>query len=292
MEVSVLSFTKEILVRSCIQICYGNDYATDPLFNQIVLSYWWDSAYGTALFELLPRSIAPYFVKFFMLWKGSMHKVGEVAGYLMKKRLGALDEELNASHIDMAQFLLQSSRAPGQKDSVRLQQLLVAMTFVFAHQPPIALAWVLIELARHPEYMQLLRDEILTAEQQGHEDIMSHLPLMECVLREVSRLYTLDGLTIQRKALRPFTFSDGTSIQPGTNVAIPQQAIMRDPEFYSDPDTFDPFRFKPHAPEDQARIKWTDINERYTYWGSTARPWEVDGVTFAKKLFGDSAEKV
>jgi hypothetical protein len=26
MEVSVLSFAKEILVRSCIQICYGNDY--------------------------------------------------------------------------------------------------------------------------------------------------------------------------------------------------------------------------------------------------------------------------
>jgi cytochrome P450 len=48
---------------------------------------------------------------------------------------------------------------------------------------------------------------------------------------------------------------------------------MRDPELYSDPDTFDPFRFKPHAPEDQARIRWTDINERYTYWGSTARPW-------------------
>jgi hypothetical protein len=34
-----------------------------------------------------------------MFWKGSMHKVGEVAGYLMKKRLGALDEELNASHV-------------------------------------------------------------------------------------------------------------------------------------------------------------------------------------------------
>lgn len=41
--------------------------------------------------------------------------------------------------------------------------------------------------------MQLLRDEILTAEQQGHEDITLHLPFMECVLREVSRLYTLDG---------------------------------------------------------------------------------------------------
>lgn len=56
-----------------------------------------------------------------------------------------------------------------------------------------ALAWALIDLGQHREYIELLREEISRAEEESHYDITGNLPLMECFLRESSRLHPLDG---------------------------------------------------------------------------------------------------
>lgn len=46
-----------------------------------------------------------------------------------------------------------------------------------------------------------------------------------------------------RLALRPFTFSNGITVPPGTAVAAPLNAIQTDGEIYPSPDEFDGFRF-------------------------------------------------
>ena len=46
-----------------------------------------------------------------------------------------------------------------------------------------------------------------------------------------------------RLALRPFTFSNGTTIPAGTLVALPLGAVHVDGEIYANPDQFDGFRF-------------------------------------------------
>ncbi|KAI1657790.1 cytochrome P450 [Daldinia decipiens] len=270
-EVSVLAFTKSVLVNPSIQISYGDELATNPVFQKSVLCYWWDSAYGSAICELLPKSIAPFIGWMFMAYRGSMRKVSKELEALVEKRMTAHANGSDDQYVDLAQFVIASSRTPEQKDPLRLRQLLIAMTFVFAHQPPMSLAWAIIELGQHPEYIELLRAEIHAAEQEGHHDFINHLPLMESVLRESSRLHPLDSLTVQRKAIQPFSFTDGTFLPTGTLVAVPQQAIMKDAEYYPNPDQFDPFRFHPGDPTREAVQKWTDVNLQYPFWGSPAR---------------------
>ena len=46
-----------------------------------------------------------------------------------------------------------------------------------------------------------------------------------------------------RQAMRPFTFSNGTTISAGTVVACPLSAVHTDGEIYPNPDEFDGFRF-------------------------------------------------
>lgn len=46
-----------------------------------------------------------------------------------------------------------------------------------------------------------------------------------------------------RKALKDFTFSNGTTIPKGTFVCAASRPIHRDEEHYPNPDAFDGFRF-------------------------------------------------
>ncbi|KAL7626986.1 hypothetical protein AAE478_003761 [Parahypoxylon ruwenzoriense] len=259
MKASVLAFAKMALVQPCIQISYGDE-----------LGMYCQASCAT---EALAKSLGEdHLGRMFMAWRGSMREVGKHLEMLIKERLAAHANGSDEQYLDLARFVIASSRAPEQKDPVRLRQLLIAMAFTFAHQPPMALAWAIIELGQHHEYIELLRSEICTVEQEGHADLINHLPLMESVLRESSRLHPLDGLTVQRKAVNPFSFSYGIHLPVGTLVAVPQQAILRDPANYSDPDQFNPFRFHPYSAPGQAVRKWTDVDPQYLFWGSLAKP--------------------
>ena len=46
-----------------------------------------------------------------------------------------------------------------------------------------------------------------------------------------------------RKAMKDFTFSDGTFIPKGGIVSVVERPLHHDPEHYEDPETFNPWRF-------------------------------------------------
>ena len=57
-------------------------------------------------------------------------------------------------------------------------------------------------------------------------------------------------MTLTRKALKDFKFSDGTFIPKGTLIAAPSLSLHHDKNFYENPDVFDPFRFAYMREED------------------------------------------
>ena len=46
-----------------------------------------------------------------------------------------------------------------------------------------------------------------------------------------------------RKAMKDFTFSDGTFIPKGTIIGVPTGSLHHDEKFYKNPNVFQPFRF-------------------------------------------------
>ena len=48
---------------------------------------------------------------------------------------------------------------------------------------------------------------------------------------------------MMRKALKDFTFSDGTFIPKGTSLVSPSESLHHDEEIYENAHSFDPFRF-------------------------------------------------
>lgn len=70
-------------------------------------------------------------------------------------------------------------------------------------------------------------------------------------------------------AVVPFTFKDGLCIPAGTQVAFCSQQQNIDPDFYTDPEKFDPRRWlKQREEKDLNRFHFPSTTDDWLNWGS------------------------
>lgn len=69
------------------------------------------------------------------------------------------------------------------------------------------------------------------------------MKLLDSLMRESQRYNPFNIIRMQRLTLKPLIFSDGTTIPAGTNIAVPALPTLQDPDLYTDPLIFDPYRF-------------------------------------------------
>lgn len=105
------------------------------------------------------------------------------------------------------------------------------------------LAFAVYRLALHPDIQDKLHEEIDTELGKGSPsyDILNNLPYLDKFLNEVLRMYAA-ATRINRHAKKDITVQ-GHFIPKGTDVTVPIAALHRDPEYWPDPEKFDPERF-------------------------------------------------
>ncbi|KAI0292771.1 cytochrome P450 [Russula brevipes] len=163
---------------------------------------------------------------------------------------------------DMLMWLM--SEAKGIEKSLDgVARRMLTVNFAAIHTTSQTLIQVLYRLLANPEYIEPLRQDVeaAVAEEGWTKAGLDKMYKIDSFLRETQRL---DGLAsvqflplgasyhplmcravviLNRLALRPFTFSNGVTIPPGTLVGAPLSAIHTDGEVYPNPDEFDGFRF-------------------------------------------------
>ena len=83
-------------------------------------------------------------------------------------------------------------------------------------------------------------------------------------------------VSVQRKAVKPFKFSDGTYVPAGNLISVPQCAVMRDSKNYEHATSFDGFRFVRIVDgEPKSLPKYTDVTWSYPFWGAPRKAWLV-----------------
>ena len=85
-----------------------------------------------------------------------------------------------------------------------------------------------------------------------------------------------------RKALKDFTFSDGTFIPKGTMMVTAAQAMHHDEEFYECAHEFEPFRFADLQEENDECVKHqlASTTNEYLTFGLGRRAWY--GLSFSQ----------
>lgn len=123
------------------------------------------------------------------------------------------------------------------------------MTLVLAGHETTAntLTWTLVLLSRHPEIRTRLHGELadVLAGREPTVDDVDKLTYTTAVINEALRLYP-PAWTIERDSVCADDVA-GVSVPARSTVAVPPYLIHRHPEFWPNPEGFDPGRFLPGA---------------------------------------------
>jgi cytochrome P450 len=156
----------------------------------------------------------------------------------------------------------------------RLQLRDEVMTFLLAgHETTaVALAWTWYLLARHPEIGEQARAETLAVlgDRAPALDDLPRLPLARMVVEEAMRLYP-PVWGVGRQAIAADRIG-GYDIPAGALVNLSPWVTHRHPDFWDDPERFDPERFRPGVER---------TRPRFAYFPFSGGPRLCIGETFA-----------
>jgi len=148
-------------------------------------------------------------------------------------------------HDDLLSTLLQvrdEDTGEGMSDEL-LRHQVVTLLLAGYETTASALTWTWYLLAQHPEIVDVLEAEtrrVLNGRVPCSEDLDA-LGYALMVFEESMRLYP-PAWIIGRRALNADRFGE-THILPGTVIAISPYTLHRHPEFWDQPEVFDPLRF-------------------------------------------------
>jgi cytochrome P450 len=121
-----------------------------------------------------------------------------------------------------------------------------------------SLTSTLYHLAKYPEWQDRLRTEIMAVRADAGAslpfDRLGDLEQTEWAFKEALRLLP-PVPSIPRRALRDFDFA-GFRIPGGTHVGVNPMMTHRMPEYWDDPETFDPSRFSHNRSKGRHKYAW------------------------------------
>ncbi|XP_011180068.1 cytochrome P450 6g1 [Zeugodacus cucurbitae] len=173
----------------------------------------------------------------------------------------ALREQSKATRNDLIDVLLslkEEAVAKGEYNT-QLQDMLTAQAAVFLsagfETSSSTMAFVLYELSKRLDLQERLRNEICDAfvAEQGKlsYETINNLPYLNMVVDEVLRLYPvlpfLDRQHLPKAGEKQFDLKPyyDYTVPIGMPVYIPVFGLQRDPQYWPNPNTFDPERFSP-----------------------------------------------
>ncbi|OHF04576.1 P450 monooxygenase [Colletotrichum orchidophilum] len=120
----------------------------------------------------------------------------------------------------------------------------LAMHFAGIYATSDLLIGSLVDICRHPDIIEPLRQEIRTCIAEGGWTPASlfKMKLLDSCMKETQRIKPVECATMRSYALRDVTFSNGTFIPKGELVAVAADR-MNNPNVWEEPEKYDPYRF-------------------------------------------------
>ncbi|XP_068927306.1 cholesterol side-chain cleavage enzyme, mitochondrial [Petaurus breviceps papuanus] len=162
-------------------------------------------------------------------------------------------EQKRSSHQDQKMRSRVTECYPGvvysllQKNAMNFEDIQANVTEMMAggvDTTSITLEWCLYEMARNLKIQDMLRAEVLAAKRDAQGDVkkmLKNVPLLKAAIKETLRLHPI-AITIQRYLPSDLVLQ-GYMIPAKTLVQMAIFAMGRNPNFFSNPEKFDPTRW-------------------------------------------------
>ncbi|KYM95131.1 PREDICTED: cytochrome P450 9e2-like [Cyphomyrmex costatus] len=152
---------------------------------------------------------------------------------------------------DFLHLMVEQEKAEGDKFDLEMITA-HAMSFIIDgyDTSSTVLSFVGFDLAYRPEIQEKLREEVLSVLKKYNGEItyegLNEMTYMEQVLNETLRLLPA-GVMIKKRCTEECELkgSDGITcrVEPGTEIFIPAQGLQKDPQYWENPEEYDPERF-------------------------------------------------
>ncbi|XP_028982433.1 probable cytochrome P450 6a13 [Diachasma alloeum] len=205
------------------------------------------------MIKRLIREISPGLAKFLGL-RGSSKQVEDFFISVIKDTI-ALRERENIVRHDFVDTLISMKRSNDVNEWKFTDANLAAQALVFFaagfETSSTTISFALLELSHTPELQEKLRKEILetmkNCDGKLTYEIVSEMKYLDMVVQETLRKDS-PALLLTRHAFQSYKVP-GTdfTIEKGMSLFIPIYAIHHDPEYFPDPEVFDPERFSDEA---------------------------------------------
>lgn len=148
---------------------------------------------------------------------------------------------------DALETFMQGTYADGSYLSEgEITGLVIATMFAGHHTSSGTATWMLTELARNPQYASEIVDELDDLYKDGGElshHSMREIPKLEGFVKEVLRVHP-PLVLLMRRVIEGFNYK-GVHVAEGKTVAISTFGSHRNPDYFPDPEVFDPHRQEP-----------------------------------------------
>ncbi|OTB13472.1 hypothetical protein K445DRAFT_304233 [Daldinia sp. EC12] len=259
--------TARRLVSKLMSLMFFGDYlSSDEEFSSALLRYPQDMVKCMAAFQVAPSFMSPIIHALLTKRGEAMHLIQKKLAYCIGPEGSNENDSDETKSLSILHNMTALADTSDYWNSELLSQSLLGIWFAASHQPWMNLHFVLLELSTRKEWQSALRQEIA---QHGPLDYkgLEELPLLDGFIKETVRCNPLDTLAIRRKALEPYTFSDGSlSVPSGATVCVSSHDLMHNPEIYGEPDSFNPSRYLSKESDSQQR-KFTEVSDSYPIWG-------------------------
>jgi len=274
---SIRSFpmAKNIIRTANSAVFFGETLSEDKKFLTAALQYPDDLLITSEVLRFLPSALAPIAAPILMRnSRGSRVLVEHLVPMIRNRLETRLCPDGSARKpLDCVQWIIDTNPRKEPWSPEKIVQVVLGLWFASVHQLAISLVYALDDLCEYGGYIEPLRAEIQHHSKQGESTIdFDQLPLLDSFLKESARLHPSDSISVRRKALSLFTFSDGIRILQDEVACVPLRAIMRDPINYPEGEAFDGFRFANKSGTGNTS-KYTDGDAKFPLWGLGRRAW-------------------
>ncbi|EIW74949.1 cytochrome P450, partial [Coniophora puteana RWD-64-598 SS2] len=233
-----------VSARTINRIFVGLPYCRNPEYVDLCIRFTTDVAKAAIVLKVTPKILRPIVAQYFTKANKNIEHMHTLLGPMITERLrleAELGDEWMEKPNDLLSWLMDEVPA-AERTPYELGRLILIINFAAIH----TLSQALFNLATYPIYVSQLREEVtrVVNAEGWSKTALGKMVRLESFLAETMRVDGMFLLSMQRKAMRDVTLSDGTFIPKGAYPAVATHVRHVNTAIYGeDAETFNPWRF-------------------------------------------------
>ncbi|KAF5365276.1 hypothetical protein D9758_005351 [Tetrapyrgos nigripes] len=281
--VPALSTVMRIICRTTNRLFVGLPLCREPDYVRLNIEFAIDVFKAARAINLFPDLLKPIAGNLLTPISKAVGQALRHLGPMIQERLDQDDQHgknWDGRPNDLLSWLLDQNPQGELRTARDLTMRILNINMAAIHTTSMAFTHTLYYLSIQPEeVITVLREEVEVAiNEYGWSKLaMAQLRRTDSFMKECVRSAGSSTVGLDRKVLKDFTFSDGTTIPAGARVAIASIALHHDERYYEDPYEFRPFRFADMRAQEGESTKHQMItpNPEYMFFGAGRHAWWV-----------------